>query len=81
MFFPAPNESLRVIIKYYMFKNKFGIKTTLRELLRGQKSRLDFGTTCEKDLVFARSDFLTLFGGLNESLRLFIIQYLLKHSF
>ena len=29
MVFEAPNESLRLIIIYYMFKYKFGIKTTL----------------------------------------------------
>ena len=33
----APNESLRIIIIYYMFKYTFGIKTTLLESLRNKK--------------------------------------------
>ena len=33
----AQNESLRVIIIYYMFKYTFGIITTLLESLRSQK--------------------------------------------
>ena len=36
----APNESLRRFIIYYMFKYTFGIKTTLLEELRNQKSPL-----------------------------------------
>ena len=36
----APNESLRVIIIYYKFKYTFGIKTTLPESHRTQKSPL-----------------------------------------
>ena len=43
--------------------------------------RLDLGITLEKDLVFARSDFLMLFGGINESLGLIIMQYMFKYSF
>ena len=35
-----PNESLRLIIRYYMVKYKFRIKTTLLESLRRQKSPL-----------------------------------------
>ena len=34
----APNESLILIIIYYMFKYSVGIKTTLLESLRSQKS-------------------------------------------
>ena len=33
----APNDSLILIILYYMFKYSFGIKTTLLESLRSQK--------------------------------------------
>ena len=38
----------------------FGIKTTLLESLRKQRSlqRLDFGKTCYNDFVLARSEFL-----------------------
>ena len=36
----APNESLRLIIIYYMSKYSFGIKTTLLESLRCKKSPL-----------------------------------------
>ena len=36
----APNESLILIIIYYMFKYSVGIKTTLLESLRSQKSIL-----------------------------------------
>ena len=36
----APNESLRLVIIYYMFKYSFRIKTTLLESLRSQKSIL-----------------------------------------
>ena len=36
----ALNESLRLIIIYYMCKYSFGIKTTLLESLRCQKSPL-----------------------------------------
>ena len=63
--FGASNESLRLIIIYYMFKYIFGIKTTLLESLSNKKKkllRLDLGTICQKDLVFARSDFLNLVG-------------------
>ena len=57
---------------YYMLKYTFGIKRTLLESLWNQKN-LDLGTAYQKDLVFARSDFLRLFGAQNESLRLIII--------
>ena len=36
----APNQSLLLIIIYYMFKYSVGIKTTLLELLRSEKSIL-----------------------------------------
>ena len=39
-FFGDPNESLRLIIIYYMFKYMFGNKTTLLESHRSQKSLL-----------------------------------------
>ena len=39
-FFGAPNESLRLIVIYYMFKKTFGNKTTLVESYRSQKSPL-----------------------------------------
>ena len=76
----SPLELLKYII---CLKTNLGSKQLCESYFGAKKAlyRLDFGTTSEKDLVFVRSDFLTLFGGLNESLRLFIIQYLLKHSF
>ena len=68
----APTGSLRLIIIYYIFKYTFWIKATLLALLRSQKSPLKarLATTCQRDLVFAHSDFLRLFGAQNESLRL-----------
>ena len=39
--FLAPNESVILIIIYYMFKYSVGIKTTLLESLRSQKSVLN----------------------------------------
>ena len=36
-FFGAPNESVRLIIIYYMFKNTFGNKTILLQSLWNQK--------------------------------------------
>ena len=38
--FGAPNESLRLITMYYMFKLTFGIKTTLLESLQNKKTHL-----------------------------------------
>ena len=35
--FGAPNESLRLLIIYYMFKYRFGIKTTLLDSFRNKK--------------------------------------------
>ena len=65
-----------------MFKYPVGIKKTLLESLRGQKTifRLHFGKTSYKDLVFARNDFLRLGGAPNESLLLIIIYYMFKYS-
>ena len=70
----APNESLRLIIINYMFKYTLGIKTTLLESLRNQKSPL-------KGLVSQRTDFLRLFGAQNQPLRHIIIQYMFKYSY
>ena len=77
MFVGAPNESLRLII-YYMFKYSFRIKTSLLESLRNQKTSLKahLGKTSNKDLVFARGEFLSVVGAQNESLRLIIIYYI-----
>ena len=50
----APNESLRLIILYYMLKYTFGIKTTLLQSLRNQKDPLkaQFRHNLSKDLSF-----------------------------
>ena len=76
----APNESLILIIIYYMFKYSGGIKTTLLESLRSQKIILKpiFGKTSYNDLVFARYDFLRLIRATNEYLILIIIYYMFK---
>ena len=78
----APNESLILIIIYYVFKYSVGIKTTLLESLRSQKSILNaiFGKPSYNDLVFARNEFLRLVGPPNESLILIIIYYMFKYS-
>ena len=82
-FVAPPNESLRIIIKYYMFKYTFGIRTTLLESLRSQKSLLWFncGKTTYNGFVLTRNVFLTLFGGPNNFLGLIIIHYMFKYSF
>ena len=82
-FFCSSNESLRLIIIYYMLKYEFGIKTTLLELLRSQKSplRARFRHNLLKRLSFARCDLLRLVRALNESLRLIITFYLFKFKF
>ena len=69
----APNESLILIIIYYMFKYSVGIKTTLLESLGSQKTILKaiFCKTSYKDLVFLHNYFLGLVGAPNESLVLF----------
>ena len=78
----APNESLILIIIYYMFKYSVGIKTTLQESLRSQKIilRAIFRQTSFADLVFAQNDFLRHVGAPDESLILFIIYYKFKYS-
>ena len=43
-------------------------------------SRLYFGQTRYKDLVFARNDFLRLVGAPNEPAILVIIYYIFKYS-
>ena len=74
----AQNESLRVILMYYMFKYWFGITTTLLESLRSQNThfRARFWQTSFKDLVFVRGEFLSVVGAQNESLRLIIIYFI-----
>ena len=69
------NESFRLITIYYTFKYSVGIKRTLLDSLRSQKSPLNsiFGKASYNDFLLARSDFLGLVGALNESLRLIII--------
>ena len=62
-----------------MFKYSVGIKTTLLESLRSQKSILK-AIFCYKDLVFARNDFLRLVAAPNEYLILLIIYYMFKYS-
>ena len=77
----AQNESLRIILMYYMFKYWFGLTTTLLESLRSQSThfRARFRRTSYKDLVFARGEFLSVVGAQNESLRLIIICYIKLH--
>ena len=41
MFFGDPNESLRLIIIYYIFKYAFGVKKTLLMSLRSENSLLN----------------------------------------
>ena len=75
------NESLRIILMYYMFKYGFGITVTLLESLRSQNThfRARFRQTSYKDLVFARGELLSFVGAQNESLRLIIIYYIKLH--
>ena len=77
----SQNESLRIILMYYMFKYWFGITTTLLESLRSQNTQFKdrFRQTSYKDLVFARGEFLSVVGAQNESLRLIIICYIKLH--
>ena len=77
----ARNESLRIILMYYMFKYWFGITTTLLESLRNQNThfRARFPQTSYKDLVFAGGEFLSVVEAKNESLRLIIIYYIKLH--
>ena len=77
----APNESLRLIIIYYLFKYLFGITTTLLESLRSQNTqfRARFRQTSYKGLVFARGEFLSVVGAQNEFIRLITIYYIKLH--
>ena len=77
----AQNESLRIILMYYMFKYWFGITTTLLESLRSQNThfRARFRQTSYKDLVFARGEFLSVVGAQNESLRIILMSYTFKY--
>ena len=75
------NESLRIILMYYMFKYWFRITTTLLESLRSKNTqfRARFRQSSYKDLVFTRGEFLSVIGAQNESLRLIIIYYIKLH--
>ena len=77
------NESLRIILMYYMFIYLFGITTTLLESLRSQNThfRARFMHTSYKDLVFARGEFLSVVGAQNESLRIILMYYIFKYWF
>ena len=77
-FFGAPNESLRVIIMYYLFEYTFGSKIALLDSHRSQKAllRLDYGKTSYNDFVLERGEYLKLIGAPNESLGLIIIYYM-----
>ena len=74
------NESLRIILMYYMLKYCFGITTNLLESLRSQNThfRARFRQTSYKDLVFARGEFLSVVGAQNESLRILLMYYMIK---
>ena len=78
-----PNESLIVIIIYYIFKYSVGIKQLCHSHFGAKKvfSGQYFGKTSYNDLVFARNEFLRLSGAPNESLILIIIYYMFKYSF
>ena len=43
--------------------------------------RHDLSTTCYKNLVLARGEFLRLVGDQNKSLRVIIIYYMLEYTF
>ena len=75
------NESLRIILIYYMFKYLFGITTTLLESLRRQNTHFGarFRQTSYKDLVFARGEFLSVVGAQNECLRIILMSYMFKY--
>ena len=66
-----------------MFQYTFGIKTTLLELLRSEKSPLKarLQQTSYNDFILMRKGFLTLVGEPNESLRLITIYFTFKYSF
>ena len=75
LIFGDPNQSLILIIIYYMFKYSVGIKKTLLKSLRIRKRILKaiFRKTRYKDLVFARNDFLRIVGAPKEFLILILI--------
>ena len=77
----AQNESLRIILMYYMFKYCFGIATTLLESLRSQNTQFGdpFRQTCYNDLIFKRGELLSVVGAQNESLRIILMYYLFKY--
>ena len=78
----APNESLRLVIIYYMFKYSFRFKTSLLESLRRKKKpvyKLDLGKTSYKDLVFVRCEFLSVVGAQNDLLRIILMYYMFKY--
>ena len=79
----AQNESLRIILMYYMFKYWFGMTTTLLESLRSQNThfRARFRETSYKDLVFARGEFLSVVGAQNDYLRIILMSYTFKYLF
>ena len=77
----APNESLILIIIYYMFKYSVRIKKNfVRVTSEPKKYFKGYVTANYKDLVFARNDFLRLLGAPNEFLILNIIYYMFKYS-
>ena len=77
----AHNESLQIILMYYMFKYLFGMTTTLLVSLRSQNThfRARFRQTNYKDLVFARGEFLSVVTAQNESLRVILMYYMFKY--
>ena len=77
------NESLRVILMYYIFEYWFGITTTLLESLRSKNTpfRDRFRQTCYKDLVFARGKLLSVVGAQDESLQIILMYYMFKYLF
>ena len=77
----AQNESLRIVLMYFMFKYRFRITTTLLESLRSQNTpfRARFRQTSYKDLVFARGEFLSVVGAQNGSLRIMLMFYMFKY--
>ena len=79
----SQNESLRIILMYYMFKYWFEITTTWLESLRSQNtySRARFRHSSYKELVFARGVFLSVVGAQNESLRIILMYYMFKYWF
>ena len=77
----APNESLILIIIYYMLKYAVGIKKHFARITSEPKKYFKgYVTTNYKDLVFARNDFLRLVVAPNEFLILIIIYYMFKYS-